>query len=325
MEDEIRNIVNNLKKKAKLDQVFVGDDSVGVSKWLSTGIWSVDWVVGGKGFPYGRVAEVYGDFSSGKTWLGFVLLGRAIEKGDIGVLIETEGAFDPLFGKMLGVDMKKLIVVSPDTVEQVYQVLDGIFEEGGGKSVVAVWDSLAATPTEHEIEAGLDVRDMTKALRMSQILRLITKRVEEKNNLLVVLNQVRDVVGQTWGNTEVTPGGRAMSFHATVRIKMSRVGKITDSTTKEVIGQKFRVECTKSKVCVPFRYVNIDFIPGKPVPCWEGIVDILKRKGYVVEKGGWNALVGQEKKWRESQFGEIVENDEETRKLVKDVLGLENI
>ena len=320
----ISDLAEKVKKQVKgLEQVYVGDQSelLGVKRWLSTDMWSIDWMLGGRGLPFGRVVELYGDFSSGKTWFGYQLLGRAQKDGCVSVLIETEGAYDPSFAQLCGVDTSKLLVVSPETVEDVFKVIDVIFKETSSNTpIVVCWDSIAATPTTHEIEAGMDTRDMTKAQKMGQGLRIVTRCIEDNGGMFIAINQVRDMIGVMFGPTETTPGGRAMEFHASVRLKFSKAGKLLDAN-KDVIGQKLKVECTKSKICVPFRTVSLELLPGQLVPVWAGMLELLKKKGLVIDNKGWNTFVGDEEKWRDSQFGERVQT-ELGKKVINQFLGV---
>lgn len=321
--DLISDLAEKVKKGVKgLDQVYLGNQSeiLGITKWLPTGIWSMDWMLGGKGLPFGRIVELYGDFSSGKSWFGYVILGKAQTEGCVSVLIETEGSYDPSYAQLCGIDTSKLLVVSPSTVEDVFKVTDIIFKENSSNvPVVIVWDSIAASPTVHEIETGMDTKDMTKAQKMGQGLRIVTKCIEDNGGMFVAINQVRDMIGVMFGPTETTPGGRAMEFHSSVRLKFSKAGKILDAN-KDVIGQKLKIECTKSKICVPFKTINLELMPGQPVQVWEGMLELLKKKGMIVDNKGWNTFIGDEEKWRDSQFGERIQT-ELGKKVLEQFLG----
>lgn len=324
----IENLVSSVKKQVKLDQVHFGKSDVfGIKRWLKTGIWSVDWILGGRGLPYGRLVEVYGDFSSGKSWFAYVTLAEAQKAGDIAVLIETEHSYDPEYAKLVGVDVDKLILILPGTVEEAFSAISALYDEleksGEKVSLVTVWDSIAATPTDHEIKEGMGTKDMSKAGKMGQGLRLITKKVEDNAGIFIAVNQLRDKIGVMFGEKEFTPGGRALDFHTSVRLKMSKAGKIfldESKKEKEVIGQTLKIECTKSKVCVPFKSVKLNLIPGKVVVPWEGVLGILQKKGLVVDTRGWNQFIGDIEKWRESQFEEVIQKNEIGKKIIREFL-----
>ena len=321
----ISQLADAVKQKVKgLEQVYMGQESeiLGVKKFLSTGIWAIDWMLGGKGLPYTRASELYGDFSSGKTWFVYLMLGKAQKDGSVGVLIETEGAYDPATARLAGVDTDKLLVISPDSVESVFNTINAIFtEHNTDMPIVIAWDSIAATSTTHELEEGMDVRDMSKAFKMSQGLRFVTKKIGDSGGMLIAANQVRSKIGVMYGEKETTSGGRGMEFHSSVRLKFSKIGKLLDEN-KDVIGQKLKIECTKSKICVPFRHVEIELIHGQPVAIWEGMLPLLKRKGFIVDNRGWNTFVGDDSKWRDSQFSEMIVTDIGKR-IVNQFLGVE--
>lgn len=324
IESIISQLADVVKQKVKgLEQVYRGQESeiLGVKKFLTTEIWAIDWMLGGKGLPYTRVVELYGDFSSGKTWFVYLMLGKAQKDGSVAVLIETEGAYDPATARLAGVDTDKLLVIAPDSVESVFNAINTIFTEHDTDiPVVIAWDSIAATSTNHELEEGMDVRDMSKAFKMSQGLRLITKKIGDSGGMFIAANQVRSKIGVMYGEKETTSGGRGMEFHSSVRLKFSKIGKLLDEN-KDVTGQRLKIECTKSKICVPFRNVEIELIHGQSVPAWEGMLPLLKKKGFIVDNRGWNTFVGDDAKWRDSQFSEMIITDIGKR-IVSQFLGV---
>jgi len=323
MSDEklINDLVKAIKSKVKLDSVAVGtEDSFGVKDWVSTGVMALDWVMGGKGLPCGRLISVYGDFSSGKSWFVYKVLSKAQKLGMIALLLETEGSYSPDFVQSVGVDVNKLIVAKPDSVEQAFQVIDTVIQSSS-LPVAIGWDSIAATPTEHELQEGMDVRDMTKPNKIGQGLRILTNRVEKMNSLFVITNQVREKIGVMFGDKTFTPGGRAMEFHASLMLRFNKREKITNDA-KQVIGQVLRIECTKSKICVPFRWVDLDYLFDTPIDVWTGMLGLLKRLGYVINDRGWNTLVGDNKKWRDSEFEEVlIEKKEYLDKVLSEMFG----
>lgn len=301
----ITDLVNAIKAKVKLDSVSVGtQDTFGVKDWVSTGVLALDWVMGGKGLPCGRLISVYGDFSSGKSWFVYKVLAKAQKLGMVALLLETEGSYSPEFVSQVGVDVEKLIVAKPETVEQAFQVVDVIINSSDVPVAIG-WDSLAATPTEHELSEGFDVKDMTKPVKIGQGLRMLTNRVEKMNSLFVITNQIREKIGVMFGDKTFMPGGRAPEFHSSLMLKFSKQKKIVDDE-KRVLGQVLRIECTKSKICTPFRWVDLEYIFDKQIGPWTGMLELLKRLGYIINERGWNVLVGDSKKWRDSDFEEVM-------------------
>jgi recombination protein RecA len=276
-----------------------------VKDWLKSGVVAFDWLVSkGKGFPFGRVVEVCGDYSAGKSMLAYKLLARAQRRGFLAVLFDIEVSYDREFGERCGIDNSKLLVLSDLSVEKGWEVMLELM----GKSnvpVVFVWDSLAATPTEKELEDGMDTRDLTKAQVVGKGFRLVVQELDKKNSMLVLLNQLREKIGDPFGG-EFAPGGRAIDYHVAVKLELKRRGMIVED--KMVKGFKIRASVTKSRVDIPFRELTLalrwdreDFMPW-----WEGLLDILVIERKVEESGGWYKFIYEEKKWRANDFLEML-------------------
>jgi recombination protein RecA len=273
---------------------------------LKSGVIAFDWLVSkGKGFPLGRVVEICGDYSAGKSLLAYKLLSQAQKRGFLTVLFDAEMSYDKEFGERCGIDNSKLLVLSNLTVEKVWEVM-GEFLEKFGDSIVFVWDSVAATPTEKELRDGMDTRDMTKAQLVGKGFRVISQELGRCGGMLILVNQLREKIGDFYGGNEFAPGGRAIDYHVSVKIELKRVGKIVDE--KMVKGFKVRAVVSKNRVDVPFRELLItlrwdreDFIPW-----WEGLLEILVLEGKVIEAGGWYKFIYEDKKWRASDFLEML-------------------
>jgi recombination protein RecA len=276
-----------------------------VKEWLKSGVLAFDWLVSkGKGFPLGRVVEICGDYSVGKSLIAYKLLARAQKKGFLAVLFDVEVAYDKEFGSRCGIDNSKLLVLSDLTVEKGWEVMLEIMEKST-VPVIFVWDSIAATPTEKEFKDGMDTRDLTKAQVVGKGFRLVSQELDKTNSILVLLNQMREKIGDPFGG-EFAPGGRAIDYHVAVKIELKRRGYIAED--KMVKGFKVRATVTKNRVDIPFRELTLilrwdrdDFMPW-----WEGLLDILILEGKVVEAGGWYKFVHEDKKWRASDFLEML-------------------
>lgn len=277
-----------------------------VSDWLKSGVIAFDWLVSkGKGFPLGRIVEVCGDYSAGKSLLAYKLLAQAQKRGFLTVLFDVEMSYDREFGKRCGIDNSKLLVLSGLSVEKVWEVMAELMEKFD-VPIVFAWDSVAATPTEKELKDGMDTRDMTKAQVVGKGFRMISQELGKRGGMLILLNQMRERIGEFYGSSEFTPGGRAIDYHVSVKVELKKVGKIVDD--KMVKGFKVRAVVSKNRVDIPFRELVItlrwdreDFIPW-----WEGLLEILLLEGKVIESGGWYKFVYEDKKWRASDFLEIL-------------------
>lgn len=323
MATSIDKVLEVIRKKKIKCQLGSFDKEV---KWISTGIFAIDWVLGGKGFPLGKVVEVYGDYSSGKSWFCYKLFSKIQKLHDVvGILVDTEGSFDKNWVSTAGVDVDKLLVLKPYTIEEVFEVLFDILKENENKLFV-VWDSLAATPSEFELEEAFDKRDLSKAQSIGKGLRMLVRLMEGTQSSLVIVNQLREKIGQFFGETEYTPGGRALGYIASLRLKFSRKRRIKIGDN-EVVGNEVRVECTKSKLFPPFRFVDLQFYFSKGIDTFSGAEDILIRSGIVQEAGskagsGWYTLVGSEKKYRRDDLLELfLFPDERLREVLVAALG----
>jgi len=321
MEDKISKVVSLLKKKAKsvdIGKSFLERED---QRFLRSGILVIDWVLGNKGIALGKLIEIYGDYSSGKSWFSYRMLGRAQGAGMIAVLLDTEGSFSPEWAKKCGCDMENLIVYKPFTIEEVFENLFSVMKELKDERLFIVWDSLAMTPSAKEIGDGFDKRDLTKAAVIGQGLRMVLRLMEDKDVTLVIVNQLREKIGQVFGEVEFTPGGRALGYAVGQRLRFYRKSKMRHS--EEVIGYRIKVECTKSKFFEPFRWAECEFLFGRGIEKWSGVFELLERLGIIVGGSGWYKFEGEEKKWRKDEFYEMIYTKElKVVELIKSVFQL---
>jgi recombination protein RecA len=298
--DELLKALKSLKSVS----VSLGDDRK-VRDWLKSGILAFDWLVSrGKGFPLGKVVEICGDYSAGKSMLAYKLLSNAQKRKFLTVLFDIEVSYDREFGSRCGIDNSKLVVLSNLSVESIWEVMLEMMQKSVSP-VVFVWDSIAATPTQKELQDGMDTRDLTKAQLVGKGFRLVIQELDRTNSMLILLNQLREKIGDPFAS-EFAPGGRAIDYHVSVKIDLRRRGFVVED--KVVKGFRIRATVTKNRVDIPFRELTLvlrwdrdDFIPW-----WEGLLDILIIEGKVVENNGWYKFVNEEKKWRQNDFLEIL-------------------
>jgi recombination protein RecA len=301
---DFKDLLKDLKS-LKSVSFSLGEERT-VKDWLKSGVIAFDWLVSrGKGFPLGRVVEICGDYSAGKSMLAYKLLSQAQKKGFLTVLFDVEMSYDKVFGERCGIDNSKLLVLSDLTVEKTWEVMLEIMERSD-VPVLFVWDSIAATPTEKELRDGMDTRDMTKAQMVGKGFRMISQELGKRDGMLILLNQLREKIGDFYGGNEFAPGGRAIDYHVSVKIELKRVGKIVDD--KMVKGFKVRAVVSKNRVDVPFRelVVTLRWDRDDFMPWWEGLLDILILEGKVMEAGGWYKFIYEDKKWRASDFLEML-------------------
>jgi recombination protein RecA len=301
---DLKDLLKDLKSLRSVS--FSLGEEKKVKDWLKSGVIAFDWLVSrGKGFPLGRVVEICGDYSAGKSMLAYKLLAQAQRREFLTVLFDAEMSYDREFGERCGVDNSKLLVLSDLTVEKVWEVVSEIMEKSS-VPVVFVWDSVAATPTEKEVRDGMDTRDMTKAQVVGKGFRMICQELGKRNGMLILLNQLREKIGDFYGSNEFAPGGRAIDYHVSVKLELKRVGKIVDD--KMVRGFKIRAVVSKNRVDIPFRELTLTLRWDRDdlMPWWEGLLEILLMEGKVVEAGGWYKFIYEDKKWRASDFLEIL-------------------
>ena len=268
----------------------MGDDSVRMNmEAISTGSISLDIATGIGGIPKGRIVEVFGPESSGKTTLTLQVIAEAQKKGGTAAFIDAEHALDPIYAEKLGVDVDNMLVSQPDTGEQALEIADMLVRSGAVDVVVV--DSVAALTPKAEIEGEMgDAHVGLQARLMSQALRKLTANIKRSNTLVIFINQIRMKIGVMFGNPETTTGGNALKFYASVRLDIRRIGSIKKGD--EVIGSETRVKVVKNKVAPPFKQAEFDILYGEGISRLGELIDLGVLESLVEKSGAWFSYKG---------------------------------
>lgn len=262
----------------------MGDRAVADVPSISSGSIALDMAMGVGGFPRGRVIEIYGPESSGKTTLAIHAIAEAQKNGGIAAIIDAEHAFDRFYAEKLGVDVENLLISQPDNGEQALEIADHLIRSGAIDIIVI--DSVAALTPKAEIEGDMgDSRMGLQARLMSQALRKLTANINKTNTTCIFINQLREKIGVMFGNPETTTGGNALKFYASVRIDIRRIGQIKDG--EDISGNRTRVKIVKNKLAPPFKKAEFDIMYGEGISKIGEIVDLGVENDIVKKSGSW--------------------------------------
>ena len=272
------------KQFGKGSVMKMGDQLVAKIASVSTGSLGLDIALGAGGLPYGRVVEIYGPESSGKTTLTLSAIAEAQKQGKICAFIDAEHALDPVYAEKLGVNIDDLLVSQPDTGEQALEICDMLVRSGAVELVVI--DSVAALVPRAEIEGEMGDSHMGLAARlMSQALRKLTGNIKRANCCVIFINQIRMKIGVMFGNPETTTGGNALKFYSSVRLDIRRIGAIKKG--EEVVGNETRVKVVKNKIAPPFKQAEFGILYNEGISREGEIVDLGVKQGLIDKAGAW--------------------------------------
>ena len=321
-------IENNAQLKTTLQQIEkqfgegsimpLGSERRGPIEGISTGCLSMDMALGGPGIPRGRVIEVFGPESSGKTTLALHIAAQAQKNGGIAAMIDAEHAFDPNWGKKLGVQLETLLVSQPSHGEEAMQITEMLVKSNAVDVVIV--DSVAALIPKQELDGEIGDRHVgLQARLMSQSMRMLTGAIAKSKTAVIFINQIREKIGVMFGSPETTPGGRALKFYSSCRIDVRRIGQLKDG--EMVVGQRVRGKVVKNKVAPPFRVAEFDMMHTNGISYEGDILDLAVTHNVVSRSGAWfkynDAYVGQGK---EKARQNLIENPELTEEIKAKVL-----
>jgi len=292
------------KEYGKGTVMRMGEAGIKAVEVIPSGSIAIDIALGVGGFPRGRVIEVFGPESSGKTTVALHAIAQAQAAGGIAAFIDAEHALDAKYAKRLGVDIDNLLVSQPDTGEQALEITEALVRSGAVDIVVI--DSVAALVPRSEIEGEMGDSFMgLQARLMSQALRKLTGAISKSNSCVIFINQIREKVGVMFGNPETTPGGRALKFYSSVRVEVRRIESLKQGT--EIVGNRTKAKIVKNKVAPPFREAEFDIIYGDGISREGSLIDIGEANGILTKSGTWFS------------YGEIrlAQGRENTRQLLK--------
>jgi recombination protein RecA len=299
----------------------LGDEAIGNIEFISTGSIGVDVALGVGGFPKGRVIEIYGPESSGKTTLALHAISESQKKGGIAAFIDAEHAFDSSYALKLGVDIENLLISQPDNGEQALEITENLIRSGAIDIIVI--DSVAALTPKSEIDGEMgDSKMGLQARLMSQALRKLTATISKTGCCCIFINQLREKIGVMFGNPETTTGGNALKFYASVRVDIRKMNQIKEG--EEVVGNRVRVKVVKNKVAPPFRTAEVDIIYGEGFSKIGEIIDLGVEKEIIKKSGSWfsygETKLGQGREAVKQLLADNIELADELETLIREKL-----
>ena len=304
--------------------VRLGDDSfINLIPAISTGSLSLDLAIGVGGLPRGRVVEIFGPESSGKTTVALHTVAEAQKNGGIACFIDAEPALDPTFAAKIGVDIDNLLVSQPDTAEQALEICETLVRSNSVDVIVI--DSVAALVPRAEVEGDMGDAHMGLTARlMSQALRKLTASISRSKTTVIFINQIRDKIGVMFGSPETTTGGRALKFYASVRLDVRRIAQIKER--EETVGSRVRVKVVKNKISPPFKQAEFDILWGEGISAEGDILDLAIDEKFIQKSGAWFSMDGENLgQGRENTRQFLKDNPDVCNKLRESILERKNV
>jgi recombination protein RecA len=282
---------------------------------IPSGIISLDRALGVGGLPRGRICEVYGPESSGKTTLSLSIIAQAQKEGGVAAFVDAEHAFDPTYGKIIGVNLDDLLISQPDSGEQALDIVETLVRSNAVDLIVV--DSVAALTPRAEIEGEMGDSVMgLQARLMSQAMRKLTAAISKSKTCLVFINQIREKIGVMYGSPEVTPGGRALKFYSSLRIDLRKIATITVGESN--VGTRVKAKIVKNKVAAPFREAIFEILYNEGVSKVGALIDAAVDANLVVKAGSWFSYKGKNLAQGKEQLRDVLKADEKLRKDIED-------
>ena len=316
--EHLKNAVQQIEKQFGDGSIMtLGNDANSRIRGISTGSLSLDIALGGQGLPCGRIIEVYGPESSGKTTLALHVIGESQKNGGIAAFIDAEHAFDPAWAKKLGVELDTLLVSQPNSGEEAMQIVEMLVKSNSVDVIVV--DSVAALVPKKELEGEIgDSHVGLQARLMSQSMRKLTGAISRSKTTTIFINQIREKIGVMFGSPETTPGGRALKFYSSVRVDVRKIGQLKDG--ENVVGQRVKTKIVKNKVAPPFRIAEFDMMHSDGISLEGDILDLGVVHKIVNRSGAWfkygNTHIGQGKEKARNYLKENPDVREEIRQKV---------